>query len=415
MRTRSTFALLFWVNTSRVKNNQVTVYLRITVNGKRVNISLKRKVLLSDWDSNRGRVKGNQQKAKLFNGYLEQVRAKIYQSYEELLSENKLITAQAIKARFLEEDEKHRTLVELIKYHNEIASQKLNKATLRHYKTTQNYLSKFLKSKYKTTDIFLISLDYSFIVDFEYYLKNYQPSDHQRRISNNTVMKHLQRLRKMVTMAFHLEWINKDPFVRFKSTFEKKEREFLTNQDLEKLENFHSSIDRLNIVRDLFIFSCYTGISYIDMHKLTKNNIVIGIDGNSWIVTKRQKTGTSIKIPLLDKAKQILLRYQEHPRVVINNRLLPALSNQKINAYLKEIAIICGINKNFTFHMARHTFATTVTLSNGVPIETVSKLLGHTKIATTQIYARVLESKISNDMKNLSNILENNNNKAMES
>ena len=415
MRTRSTFSLLFWVNTSRLNNNQVPVYARVTVNGKRVNISLKRKVILSEWDSAKSKLKGSNQEAKLFNRFLEQVRSQIYLAYEQLLSENKLITAQAIKARYLGEDEQHRSLLELFEYHNTTMSKNLHKDTMRHYKTTQNYLKSFLSKKIKTDNIYLSNLDYSFIVDFEYYLKAHEPTDHQRKISNNTAMKHLQRLRKMVTMAYHLEWIDRDPFVRFKSSFEKREREFLSESELLKLENFHSPVNRLNIVKDLFVFSCYTGISYIDLNKLTRDNIVKGIDGNEWLITKRQKTKTNVKIPLLDKAIELIFKYENHPRVIANNGILPRLSNQRINAYLKEIADLCKIKKHLTFHIARHTFATTVTLSNGVPIETVSKLLGHTKIATTQIYARVIERKVSDDMNILRDKLNHNNQRIIKS
>ncbi|WP_431109115.1 site-specific integrase [Winogradskyella poriferorum] len=415
MRTRSTFSLLFWVNTSRLNNNQVPVYARVTVNGKRVNISLKRKVILSEWDSAKSKLKGSNQEAKLFNRFLEQVRSQIYLAYEQLLSENKLITAQAIKARYLGEDEQHRSLLELFEYHNTTMSKNLHKDTMRHYKTTQNYLKSFLSKKIKTDNIYLSNLDYSFIVDFEYYLKAHEPTDHQRKISNNTAMKHLQRLRKMVTMAYHLEWIDRDPFVRFKSSFEKREREFLSESELLKLENFHSPVNRLNIVKDLFVFSCYTGISYIDLNNLTRDNIVKGIDGNDWLITKRQKTKTNVKIPLLDKALELVFKYENHPRVVANNGILPRLSNQRINAYLKEIADLCKIKKNLTFHIARHTFATTVTLSNGVPIETVSKLLGHTKIATTQIYARVIERKVSEDINALKIKMINKNNQKIHS
>ena len=415
MRTRSTFSLLFWVNTSRLNNNQVPVYARVTVNGKRVNISLKRKVILSEWDSAKSKLKGSNQEAKLFNRFLEQVRSQIYLAYEQLLSENKLINAQAIKARYLGEDEQHRSLLELFEYHNTTMNKNLHKDTMRHYKTTQNYLKSFLSKKIKTDNIYLSNLDYSFIVDFEYYLKAHEPTDHQRKISNNTAMKHLQRLRKMLTMAYHLEWIDRDPFVRFKSSFEKREREFLSESELLKLENFHSPVNRLNIVKDLFVFSCYTGISYIDLNNLTRDNIVKGIDGNDWLITKRQKTKTNVKIPLLDKALELVFKYENHPRVVANNGILPRLSNQRINAYLKEIADLCKIKKNLTFHIARHTFATTVTLSNGVPIETVSKLLGHTKIATTQIYARVIERKVSEDINALKIKMINKNNQKIHS
>ena len=217
-------------------------------------------------------------------------------------------------------------------------------------------------------------------------------------MSHNTVMKHLQRLRKIVTLAYHLEWIDKDPFIRWKPTFENKQREFLNANELSNLETYAFPLERLDRVRDLFVFSCYTGISYADIVKLTADNIVLGMDGNRWIYTKRQKTKTPVKIPLLDKAESIIEKYIENPITIISETLLPVLTNEKINLYLKEIADAIGIKKNLTFHMARHTFATTVTLSNGVPIETVSKLLGHTKLATTQIYARVLDNKISADI-----------------
>ncbi|MCC4228150.1 site-specific integrase [Zunongwangia profunda] len=229
-------------------------------------------------------------------------------------------------------------------------------------------------------------------------MKSYQPTDHQQKMGHNTAMKHLQRLRKMVTMAYHHEWIPKDPFVRFKSSFINKRRELLTEEELEAIENFQSSINRLNIVKDIFLFSCYTGLSYIDITKLTMDNIKMDFDENQWIETERQKTKTALKIPLLNQARDILKRYQGHPKTVHSKTLLPRYSNQKLNSYLKAIADFCGIKKHLTFHIARHTFATTITLTNGVPIETVSKLLGHTKLATTQIYARVVDKKVKDDM-----------------
>lgn len=156
--------------------------------------------------------------------------------------------------------------------------------------------------------------------------------------------------------------------------------------------------ERLERVRDLFVFSCYTGISYIDIMNLTQDNILLGIDGGNWIFTHRQKTKIKVKIPLLGKAEELMNKYKDHPMTIVSGTLFPKITNEKLNAYLKDVAFVCGIKKNLTFHMARHTFATTITLSNGVPIETVSKLLGHSKIATTQIYARVLERKVSEDI-----------------
>lgn len=203
-----------------------------------------------------------------------------------------------------------------------------------------------------------------------------------------------------------MEWINKDPFVSWKPVYEKKQREFLSENELSNMENFDFTIERLDRVRDLFVFSCYTGISYIDIMNLSSDNLVMRIDGTNWILTKRQKTKSSVKVPLLEKAQEIIEKYIEHPMTIVTGTLFPTITNEKLNVYLKEVAHYVGIKKNLTFHMARHTFATTVTLGNGVPIETVSKLLGHSKIATTQIYARVLEHKISDDIGDLKQKLE---------
>jgi len=401
MRTRLTFSLNFWINGCRAENEEAIIYARITVNGKRANISLKRKVPVESWDSSKGLVRGSKPFAKSLNKYLDQIRSLIYQSYEDLLNEGNLITASAIKNKFLGEDKRNNTLSELFEYHNSISVTSLSPHTIRHYKVTQRYLKKFLVDKYKTDDIYLTKLDYAFIKNFEFFLKSYVPKDHQKKMGHNTAMKHLQRLRKMLTMAYHHEWIDKDPFIRFKSSYVKNRREFLAQYELEQLEDFSSSLERLDIVKDIFLFACYTGLSYIDVAKLNIDNIETDLDGQQWIKTKRQKTSVELRIPLLNKARRILLKYQDHPRVSGRNRLLPTLSNQKTNSYLKEISDFCGIKKNLTFHVARHTFATTVTLTNGVPIETVSKLLGHTKLATTQIYARVVDHKVKQDMERL--------------
>ena len=266
---------------------------------------------------------------------------------------------------------------------------------------------RFLREELKTDSVYLSELNYKFINDFADFLFACWPKGHVNAMSHNTVMKHLQRLRKIVTLAFHLEWVDKDPFIRWRPTFEKRERDFLNPNELKLIEDFKFYNDRLDRVRDLFIFSCYTGISFSDINDLTENHIRTGLDGQKWIFTFRNKTKTKVKIPLLDKALEILEKYHEHPMTETTQSLLPLITNVKVNLYLKEVADLCDLKKNLTFHMARHTFATTVTLSNGVPIETVSKLLGHTKIATTQIYARVLEDKLSKDMSELSRKLRN--------
>jgi site-specific recombinase XerD len=243
--------------------------------------------------------------------------------------------------------------------------------------------------------MFLSELSYQFIIDFERFLRT------QKSMGNNTVMKHIERLRKMVSLAFKMEWIAKDPFINFEAKYEKKERTFLTIEELQAIENKKFNIPRLQLIKDLFVFSCYTGLSYGDVMKLTYQNLCIGIDKKQWIYSQREKTSIPVKIPLLSKAMLIIEKYKRHPTSINKETLFPTISNQKLNSYLKEIADVCGIPKNITFHMARHTFATTVTLSNGVPIETVSKLLGHSKITTTQIYAKVIERKVSEDMQKL--------------
>jgi site-specific recombinase XerD len=401
MKTSNTFSILFWINASRAINDEAEIYARVTVNQKRVNISIKRKVNISQWDVVKKRVKGHSSAAKQINQYLDQVYAQLFQIYQDLKFQEVFITAQLIKSNYTGESEHSKSLLNLIEYHCKKIEHTLAKGSIRNFGVTESYLNKFLKQTKKTSDIILKDLDYKFLCDFECYLYAYWPLDHPKAMSQNTIMKHIQRLRKMVTLAYHMEWIVKDPFVRWKPTFEKREREFLSDNELFNMENFKFDIESRDRVRDLFVFSCYTGISYVDIMNLTKNHIVKGIDGSNWIMTKRQKTKTPVKEPILAKAEELIHKYKNHPMTEVTGSLLPIITNEKLNQYLKEVAFYCGIKKNLTFHMARHTVATTITLSNGVPIETVSKLLDHTKIATTQIYARVIERKVSDDMQAL--------------
>ncbi|MFI1771031.1 site-specific integrase [Thalassobellus citreus] len=401
MRTQSTFSTLFLVQSSKAINDEALLYVRVTVNGKRVDISLKKKIPLSIWDHKKKKARGISNESRQINEYLSQVKTSLFQHFQDLKFKGELITAKLIKANYLGEGEKTKTLQNLLEYHSKKTEKTLAIGTLRNFGVTQGYLSKYLNNELKMSDIYLKELDYKFICDFASFLFCFWPKGHPKAMSNNTVMKHIQRFRKIVTLGYHIEWIDRDPFVRWKPTYEKIDRPYLTDNELSNIESYEFSIDRLERVRDLFIFSCYTGIAYIDLMNLTHNNIFKGIDGNDWIFTNRQKTKSSVKVPLLKKAQYLINKYQNHPMCQITETLFPKISNEKVNFYLKEIAIAVGLKKNLTFHMARHTFATTVTLSNGVPIETVSKLLGHSKIASTQIYARVIERKVSDDMKNL--------------
>ena len=398
MRTSSTFSILFWVYGKRAVNNKANIYIRVTLNGKRVNISLKKKINISTWDEKLQRASGTDKDSRILNLYLNEVQSKVYRIYEDFKRDEVPFTSQMVKAKFLGEDKTRFSFLNLVDYYNEKMQHKLHKNTMGQYKTSQRYMMEYILKEYKLTDIPLFNLEYGFIVGFEDFLRSYVPKSGQSIIGNNTAMKHIKRLRRMVTLAYRMKWIERDPFVNFKMKIEKKERGFLTNFELLSIEDLSSSIERLTVVKDLFIFSCYTGISYVDIIQLSEDNIVMGIDGSPWVMAKRVKTGAPFKIPLLPKAAILIDKYKDHYRTNDTSNLLPKLSNQKLNSYLKEIADLCGIKKNLTFHMARHTFATTVTLSNGVPIETVSKLLGHTKLSTTQIYARVVERKVSDDM-----------------
>ena len=402
MRSKLTFSILYWIYTSRAdKNNSSNIYARITLNSRKLNFSVKRKVNVDSWDSKRQRARGNSEKARILNFYLDEVKSELIGVYQDLNLESRVITPQLIKARYLGEDKKIHSLKNIFNYHNDKLGIKLAPKTLCHYKTSQKYILEYISDEYSKEDMYLQDLDYEFVLGFESFLRSYQPRHYQGGIGNNAIMKHIQRLRRMITLAYHIEWIERDPFVKFKPKLEKKEREFLTKKELESIEQFSTPIERLEVVKDLFIFGCYTGISYGDIMDLSKKNIVRGIDGNQWLMAKRNKTGTPFKIPILPAAELLIGKYENHHRTHLNGRLLPTISNQRLNSYLKELADLCAINKNLTFHMARHTFATTVTLTNGVPIETVSKLLGHTKLATTQIYARVIERKLSEDMMQL--------------
>ena len=398
MRSSNTFSITFFVKKYRTYDGKAPVYVRITVDSKRIDLSIKRKVDIDRWDEDRGTAKGNRQDVKTLNAYLEQIRNQLYECQQQLEKERKLVTAESIKNRYLGQDERGKTLKELIEYHNEEMKDELAWGTQKNYHTTQRYVYEFLQKKRKTSDVYLDELNYKFIKDFEKYIKNRTPDGHQKPCTQNGAMKHVERLRKMVNLAIKEEWLMKDPFIKFKLKFEKKERGFLTQDELHRIEKKEFRIDRLDQTRDIFVFSCYTGLSYAEVYDLTADHIVTGLDGKRWIQGQRRKSKEWFKAPLLPQAKAIVEKYQNHPLAQVNGKVLPVYTNQKTNAYLKEIAVLCEIDKNLTYHLARYTFATTVTLSNGVPIESVSKMLGHTSLRTTQVYAKVVEQKLSNDM-----------------
>jgi site-specific recombinase XerD len=392
---------------NKVKDGLAPIYARVTVDARRIEISLKRFINPVEWNGKKGVARGNREGVKSLNHYLEEVRSKLVGCYQEMQIQKQLITADGIKGKFLGTDQKEHSLGKLMSYHHTQSTDTLAPGTLKNYFTTQKYLEKFLKDRSGASDIFLSALSYKFLTEFEHFLRNHKPVDHHKPLANNGVMKHIERFRKMINLAVRLEWLDKDPFAKYQQKFDKVEREFLSSEELSAIEARDIKIERLNWIRDLFVFSCYTGLAYIDVMRLTPSNISIGIDGEYWLMTNRQKTSNPVRVPLLPEALSIIEKYKGHPRSLASKTLFPLISNQKLNAYLKELADLCGIHKNLTFHLARHTFATTVTLTNGVPIESVSKMLGHSMISTTQIYAKVIEKKLSEDMRNLKQRMNN--------
>lgn len=399
MEKRVTYSTSFLLRSSKGSKNEALIYCRITVDMQRTEFSIKRKIRKELW--NNGQAKNNSEEGKSVNAYIRQVESQIFEHYRDMLAERKLVTAEALKNIYLGIFKQEQSLLALIDYHNTQLEHTLEWGTLKNYFTTQKYVKDFLKKRLHTSDVFLSVLKYKFIIDFEFFLRQHVPEDHHKPMGNNTVMKHIERVRKMINVAVRMEWIERDPFAAYQQKFERVERGCLSKEELVSIELKDFKITRLQWVRDLFVFSCYTGLSYIDVMRLTPGNITIRMDGEYWLTTNRQKTNNPVRVPLLPKALEIIAKYKGHTRALAEGSLFPNISNQKLNSYLKEIADMCDINKNLTFHLARHTFATTVTLTNGVPIESVSKMLGHSKITTTQIYAKVIEKKLSDDMKQL--------------
>lgn len=396
MHNLNAFHVSFLVRKKKNDSGFGQVYARIRVNGRGTEFSIKHEIEINQWCNKSAAMKGASIQAQTVNNSIEQIKARLHKAHKELVDENKFVTANLVKSRYFGTDSANKTLIDLLNYHNNRDQNPLTEGTLKNYDTTQRYLLDFIERKRKSTNVFLKEINYEFIIDFETYLRK------KSRLNNNGLMKHMERFKKLLNLAHYMEWIDKNPGVKYKLKFVKHDRAFLNEEELEKIKNASFVKPSLEINKDIFLFACYTGFSYIDVYNLTANNIHLGIDGQKWIYTSRQKSKIPVKVPLLEIAIKIIEKYNNHPNVQSSGKLFPTYSNQKTNSYLKKVAEILKIQKNLSFHVARHTFATTVTLSNGVPIETVSKLLGHTKIATTQIYARVIDKKIAEDMGDLS-------------
>ena len=310
------------------------------------------------------------------------------------------ISLERIKSEYLGKKEEVETMMTLFDKHNkDIAKQvgiSVSAATFQKYNVCKRHFTTFLQDKYKRSHIRLSELTYIIIHDFDIYLRTVVGQN------PNTATKTMKTFKTIMILGRKMGVIHHDPFLNHRFHLEPVNRGFLTDEEILKIANKDLGIQRLELVRDLFVFSCFTGLAYIDVANLTPENIVT-LDDKQWIMTKRQKTSVATNVLLLDIPKNIIEKYSG--KTYRDGKLFPMLTNQRTNSYLKEIADICGIKKDLTFHMARHTFAT-MSLSKGVSMESVSKMLGHTNIKTTQIYARITNKKIEHDMEQLAGKLD---------
>jgi len=395
-------SILFYIKKSKANLQGYTnIYLRITLDGKRAECSINRKVHIDLWNSRLQKALGSSPENQEINREIELIRNKVYTIEQKFQRDGIDYSAAQLRDVYLGKDKTKKMLLKIFQEHNDEVDSLIGKdfaaGTAERYRTCKKHVADFIKKKYKKNDIPVQDVDHKFITGLEYYLKT------TRKCAHNSAIKYITNFKKIIRIAHANDWIDKDPFLHWKAKLKIVEREFLTEEEVQKLIQLELKMERLDQVRDIFIFCCFTGLAYADVKKLNRGDIVLGADGEEWVKTKRSKTDTRSNIPILPIAKAIVEKYKDNAWLIEKDLVLPVLSNQKMNAYIKEIATLAGITKNLTFHLARHTFATTVTLTNGVPIESVSKMLGHTNLKTTQHYAKILDMKVSKDMEILRN------------
>jgi len=397
--TRVTFKVLFYIKRTRLlKDGTVPIYVRVTVNGQRAEFRAQRSVEPDNWDSKKGCVRGYSKAANELNSFLEFIKSQIQVHKVDLAERGKPINAISLKNAYLGIDENQKTILQVFKEHNERCKGLVNidfaPATVQRYETSYRHVEQFINFKYKKKDLELHEVTPRFVKDFEFYLKV------QRKCNHNSATKYLKNFKKITRLAIANGWLKRDPFTNIKFRLDDVDMDFLNEEELNRIMKKKFDFERLQQVKDVYLFCCFTGLAFADVKSLVYSDIVEE-HGKPWIKKKRQKTKTWSHIPLLDPAIRLMKSYKKHPDCQVKGNVFPVMSNQKMNAYLKEIADLCGIKKNLSTHTARHTFATTVTLANQVSIEVVSKMLGHLSIAMTKKYARVVDDLINKDMEKI--------------
>lgn len=378
------------------KSGRVPILMQLTIGQQTCHISTKQNILPEKWGD--GKPIGHTREDQAITAVLEEIRTKAYNKFLQLQGQNINVTPERLKQALLGKDQvQPRGYVEifdqwLVEY-SKMVGITTSKRTLDKYILVRNRLQDYIASQLGVKDISLEEVTPKFLSNFDNYLRV------EYNMANNHAMKIRQKLRTIYKVAIDNGWVSKNPFSTVKIHFDPVERDVLTKSELTALIQTDMIFDRLEKMRDVFVFACFTGLAHCDVAGLTKENIITDEAGQVWLKTHRQKTSEVVDIPLLEIPQLIIKKYQGMKE--LNGKLLPTLTNSCSNLYLKEVAVRCGINKTLTFHMARHTFATTVTLSNGVPIESVAKMLGHRNIRTTQIYAKVIKDKLAEDMSKL--------------
>ena len=398
---KSIFRVVFYLRSNYVnKEGKTSVMLRIYLNNERLSLgSTGISVKSSQWDKEKERIKGRTTEALNTNLQLDNISSGL-QSIFRRIEMSDVVSLERIKSEFLGKKEEIDTLMQLFEKHNgDVAKQvgvSVGKATLQKYNVCKRHFLEFLEKQYKRSDLKLTELTYVVIREFDLYLRT------EVGQNPNTATKTMKTFKTITLLGQKMGVLLHDPFMNHRFHIEPVNRGFLTDEEILLIAHKQINIPRLELIRDIFIFSCFTGLAYIDVSNLTPDHIVT-LGDKQWIMTQRQKTSVETNVLLLDIPKAIIAKYGG--KTYRNGKLFPMLTNQKTNSYLKEIADMCGIKKNLTFHLARHTFAT-MSLSKGVPMESVSKMLGHTNIRTTQIYARITNKKIEHDMEELADKLD---------
>ncbi len=396
---RATFTVMYYINRAKCrKDGLAPIIARITINKERAEFAIGRHVEPEEWDTDKGRVSSNTKVAKEINSYLILVKSNLLLKKRELEEDGKLITAFILKKYYLGIETENKTILQIFKEHNEQVEGLMNKdfapGTVERYKTCYKHVADFIKIKYKRSDMPLTEINPMFITNLDFYLKT------TRNCCHNTATKYIKNFKKIIRIALANGWMKVDPFRNIKFHLDEVDLDYLSDAELNKIMSKQFDIERVQQVKDVYIFCCFTGLAFVDVSSLKYTDIE-DKNGKLWIKKKRQKTKNWCNVPLLEPAIELMEKYKNDPYCIANGCVLPVLSNQKMNAYLKEIADMCGIKKHLSTHTARHTFATTVTLANQVSMDVVSKMLGHSNVSMTKKYARVVDDLINRDMEKL--------------